>query len=119
MDAVIIRAPGAVTPKLVEWLEQIPGTTSKISVQKSTVLGTAKIQKPLATRPLTRGQLEETKTAQTKTAFLFFSFTHSSRLIYHVCKQGAKCAATKKVPGKHQAGLYEHQTKQVQKHLHC
>ena len=40
---VVIGALGAVTPKLGEWLQQIPGTTSEISVQKSAVLGTAKI----------------------------------------------------------------------------
>lgn len=40
---VVIGALGAVTPKLEEWLEQIPGTTSDISVQKCAVLGTAKI----------------------------------------------------------------------------
>ena len=33
----------AVTPKLEEWLEQIPATTSELSVQKSAVPGTAKI----------------------------------------------------------------------------
>ena len=41
--AVVIEALGAVTPKLKEWLHQIPGTTSELSVQKSVVLGTAKI----------------------------------------------------------------------------
>ena len=40
---VVIGALGAVTPKLEEWLQQIPGTTSELSVQKSAVLGTAKI----------------------------------------------------------------------------
>ncbi len=35
---VVIRALGAVAPKLGEWLKQIPGTTSEISVQKSAVL---------------------------------------------------------------------------------
>ena len=40
---VVIGALGAVTPKLEEWLQQIPGKTSDISVQKSAVLGTAKI----------------------------------------------------------------------------
>ncbi|XP_076744288.1 uncharacterized protein LOC143420307 [Maylandia zebra] len=40
---VVIGALGAVTPKLGEWLQQIPGITSEISVQKSAVLGTAKI----------------------------------------------------------------------------
>ncbi|KAL4000544.1 hypothetical protein ACER0C_008315 [Sarotherodon galilaeus] len=39
---VVIGALGAVTPKLGEWLQQIPGTTSEISVQKSAVLGRAK-----------------------------------------------------------------------------
>ena len=34
---------GAVTSKLGKWLQQIPGTTLEISVQKSTVLGTAKM----------------------------------------------------------------------------
>ena len=40
---VVVGALGAVTPKLGEWLQQIPGTTSETSVQKSAVLGTAKI----------------------------------------------------------------------------
>ena len=40
---VVIGALGAVTPKLEEWLQQIPGTTSELSVQKSAVLKTAKI----------------------------------------------------------------------------
>ena len=40
---VVVGALGAVTPKLEEWLQQIPGNTSDISVQKSAVLGTAKI----------------------------------------------------------------------------
>ena len=40
---VVVGALGAVTPKLGEWLQQIPGTTSEASVQKSAVLGTAKI----------------------------------------------------------------------------
>ena len=40
---VVIGALGAVTPKLEEWLEQIPGTTSELSVQKSAVLATVKI----------------------------------------------------------------------------
>ena len=40
---VVIGALGAVTPKLEEWLQHIPGTTSELSVQKSAVPGTAKI----------------------------------------------------------------------------
>ncbi|TWW67366.1 hypothetical protein D4764_02G0004070 [Takifugu flavidus] len=40
---VVIGTLGAVTPNLSKWLQQIPGTTSEISVQKSAVLGTAKI----------------------------------------------------------------------------
>ena len=40
---VVVGALGAVTPKLGEWLQQIPGTTTEASVQKSAVLGTAKI----------------------------------------------------------------------------
>uniref|UniRef100_A0A8C8DT49 Uncharacterized protein n=1 Tax=Oryzias sinensis TaxID=183150 RepID=A0A8C8DT49_9TELE len=40
---VVIGALGAVTPKLEEWLQQIPGKISDISIQKSAVLGTAKI----------------------------------------------------------------------------
>lgn len=39
--AAVIGALGAITPKLGE---QIPGTTSEMSVQKSTILGAAKIQ---------------------------------------------------------------------------
>lgn len=34
---------GALTPRMVEWPQQIPGTTSEISAQKSAVLGTARI----------------------------------------------------------------------------
>ena len=40
---VVIRALWAATPKLGQWLHLIPGTTCEISVQKSAVLGTAKI----------------------------------------------------------------------------
>ena len=40
---VVIGALEAVTPKLEEWLQQIPGTTSELSVLKRAVLGTAKI----------------------------------------------------------------------------
>ena len=43
MVPIVIRALGAVTPKLDWWLQQIPGTTSEISVQKSAILGAAKI----------------------------------------------------------------------------
>ncbi|KAF7652030.1 hypothetical protein LDENG_00102420 [Lucifuga dentata] len=50
---VVIGALGAVNPKLEEWLQEIPGTTSEVSVQKSAVLGTAKIlQNPQTPRPL-------------------------------------------------------------------
>jgi len=35
---VVIGALGAMTPKLGEWLQQVPGTTSEISVQNSAVL---------------------------------------------------------------------------------
>lgn len=38
---VVMGALSAVTP--TEWLQQLLGTTSEISVQKSTILGTAKI----------------------------------------------------------------------------
>ncbi|XP_024121103.1 uncharacterized protein LOC112142083 [Oryzias melastigma] len=40
---VVIGALGAVTSKLEEWLQQIPGKTSDISVQKRAELGAAKI----------------------------------------------------------------------------
>lgn len=40
---VAIEALGAVTPKLQEWLQQIPGTTLEVSVHKTVVLGTAMI----------------------------------------------------------------------------
>ncbi|KAF7659580.1 hypothetical protein LDENG_00296350 [Lucifuga dentata] len=40
---VVNGALGAVTPKLGEWLQEIPGTTSEVSIQKSAVLRTAKI----------------------------------------------------------------------------
>ena len=40
---VVIGALGPVTPRLEEWLQQIPGTTSELSVQKSAVLRITKI----------------------------------------------------------------------------
>ena len=40
---IVIRALEAVTSTLDWWLQQIPGTTSDISGQKSAILGTAKI----------------------------------------------------------------------------
>lgn len=40
---VVIGALRALTHKLGEWFQQIPGKTSEITVQKSAVLGTAKI----------------------------------------------------------------------------
>lgn len=40
---VAIGTLGAVIPKLGEWIQQIPGTTSEISVQKRAILGAAKI----------------------------------------------------------------------------
>ena len=40
---VVIGALMAVTPKLGQWLQLIPGTTSEISVQKSTGLVKARI----------------------------------------------------------------------------
>ena len=42
MVPIVIGALGAVTSKLGEWLQQIRGITTEISVQKSIVLGTAK-----------------------------------------------------------------------------
>uniref|UniRef100_A0A3Q0S451 Immunoglobulin V-set domain-containing protein n=1 Tax=Amphilophus citrinellus TaxID=61819 RepID=A0A3Q0S451_AMPCI len=48
---VVIGTLGAVTPKLGERLQQIPGTTSEISVQKSAILGTAKILRRTLTLP--------------------------------------------------------------------
>ena len=41
--SMVIGAFGAVTPKLGEWLKQIPGIISETTFQKSTILGTAKI----------------------------------------------------------------------------
>lgn len=38
----VIRALGAVTPRLGGWLRQIPGTAPEISVQKSAVPGRSK-----------------------------------------------------------------------------
>ncbi|KAK1798063.1 hypothetical protein P4O66_000560 [Electrophorus voltai] len=43
MLPMVTRALGAVTPKLGEYLQQIPGTPSEISILKCAVLGTAKI----------------------------------------------------------------------------
>lgn len=40
---VVLGALSAMISKLGEWLQQIPGMTSEIFVQKSTVLGTPKI----------------------------------------------------------------------------
>lgn len=49
---MVIGTLWAVTPKLKEWLQQIPGTKSEVSVKKSAALGTAKIlnQKPRSLR---------------------------------------------------------------------
>ena len=41
--SVVIGAYEAITPRLGEWLQQIPGITSDVSVQKSAVKGTANI----------------------------------------------------------------------------
>ena len=38
VTSVVIRALGSVSPKLGEWLQKIPRTTSEISIQKSAVL---------------------------------------------------------------------------------
>lgn len=43
MAPVVLGALSAMISKLGEWLQQIPGMTSEIFVQKSTVLGTPKI----------------------------------------------------------------------------
>ena len=40
---VVIGALKAVTPKLGEWLQQMPGITSEISVKLSAILETVKI----------------------------------------------------------------------------
>ena len=48
---VVLVALGTVFPKLGEWLQQIPATTSEISVQKSAVLGTAKILRRIIKLP--------------------------------------------------------------------
>lgn len=40
---VAVQALQAVTPKLKQWHQQIPGTKAELSMQKSTVRGTAKI----------------------------------------------------------------------------
>ena len=58
---VVIRSLGAVTPKLREWLQQIPGITSKASVQRRATPRTAKIQDPQAPRSL----LEDTNLKET------------------------------------------------------
>lgn len=41
--SVVIGTLGTATSKLKAWLQEIPGTTSGISIQKSTLLGRAKI----------------------------------------------------------------------------
>ena len=41
----------ALTPKLGEWLHQIPGKTSVMSVQMSAILGTAKILSRILSLP--------------------------------------------------------------------
>ena len=41
MAPVVIGAVGALTSKLGKWLQQIPGITSEISVQRIATLGTA------------------------------------------------------------------------------
>ena len=40
---VVVGALGAVTPKVGEGLQQIPGTPSELSIQKNAMLGTVKI----------------------------------------------------------------------------
>lgn len=40
---VVTEASRAVTLELKKWLQQIPDTASKVSVQKSAVHGTAKV----------------------------------------------------------------------------
>ena len=40
-----VRSEAAINPKLGEWLQQIPGTTSEISIRKSIVLETAEMQR--------------------------------------------------------------------------
>ena len=39
----VVGALGAVTPKLREWFQKIPGIMLEIFVQKSTIMETAKI----------------------------------------------------------------------------
>lgn len=52
----MVGALGVVIPKLGEWLQQLTGKTSKLSVQKSAVLGTTKIT---VHNPQSRGPLED------------------------------------------------------------
>lgn len=40
---VITGAFGIMIPKIEKWLQQIPGTTSEISIQKNVLLGIAKV----------------------------------------------------------------------------
>lgn len=56
MAPVMVGALGVVIPKLGEWLQQLTGKTSKLSVQKNTVLGTTKIT---VHNPQRSGPLEE------------------------------------------------------------
>ncbi|CAK6975403.1 hypothetical protein D4764_15G0008790, partial [Scomber scombrus] len=56
---VVIGALGAMTHKLEEWLQQTPGTTSEVSVQKSAVLGTAKILRTTLKLSSRGAELEE------------------------------------------------------------
>ena len=74
---VVIGPLGAVTPKLEEWLEQIPGTTSELSVQKSAVLATVKILHrtlKLPRPPVDYRRLRKTQISPTgvRRGFLYF-----------------------------------------------
>ena len=40
---IVIGALGAVAPTLEKWLEEIPGETTEVSIQKNAILGTARI----------------------------------------------------------------------------
>ena len=40
---IVIGALGAVAPTLEKWLEEIPGETTEVSIQKNAILGTARM----------------------------------------------------------------------------
>ena len=88
MAPVVIGALGAVTPTLEEWPQQIPGTTSELSVQKSAVLGTAKILKPQAPKLLVEDpRLRKTHLPPTEVRREFYIYRVFCPILKDSCSQ--------------------------------